>query len=241
MKICSKCKVEKDEKEYYSYYHSVRKKIYIRLVCLSCTRQQARENKSKIKKEKQTLEQVPQQEKIIQPVVQELQQEVLKGQRRCKDCNEIKNMNEFYVNRYQCIVCVREKEATYRRKESLERKMNNGGSERVKQTPGDYADIYQEQQVTEFLTALGWKLNSNGVWSKKGFKTKDKVWEKPIKKYKRIDKGNYKGSERSPVYLKRLELIKLREDGMTLSKIATIYGISPATTLRIIRDDYDKK
>ena len=241
MKICEKCKVEQDDKEYYSYYHSVRKKIYTRLICLSCTRQQARENKSKIKKEKQPLEQVPQQEKIIQPVVSESQQEVLKGQRRCKDCNEIKNMNEFYVNRYQCIVCVREKEATYRRKESLERKMNNGGSERVKQTPGDYADIYQEQQVTEFLTALGWKLNSNGVWSKKGFKTKDKVWEKPIKKYKRIDKGNYKGSERSPVYLKRLELIKLREDGMTLSKIATIYGISPATTLRIIRDDYDKK
>ena len=241
MKICEKCKVEQDDKEYYSYYHSVRKKIYTRLICLSCTRQQAIENKSKIKKEKQPLEQVPQQEKIIQPVVPESQQEVLKGQRRCKDCNEIKNMNEFYVNRYQCIVCVREKEATYRRKESLERKMNNGGSERVKQTPGDYADIYQEQQVTEFLTALGWKLNPNGVWSKKGFKTKDKVWEKPIKKYKRIDKGNYKGSERSPVYLKRLELIKLREDGMTLSKIATIYGISPATTLRIIRDDYDKK
>ena len=241
MKICSKCKVEKDEKEYYSYYHSVRKKIYIRLVCLSCTRQQARENKSKIKKEKQTLEQVPQQEKIIQPVVQESQQEVLKGQRRCKDCNEIKNMNEFYVNRYQCIVCVREKEATYRRKESLKRRMENGGSERIPQTPGVYADEYQEAQVSEFLKMLGWKLNPNGVWSKKGFKTKDKVWEKPIKKYKRIDKGNYKGSERSPVYLKRLELIKLREDGMTLSKIATIYGISPATVMRIIKDNYDKK
>ena len=241
MKICEKCKVEQDDKEYYSYYHSVRKKIYTRLVCLSCTRKQARENKSKIKEQEQTLEQVPQQEKIIQPVVPESQQEVLKGQRRCKDCNEIKNMNEFYVNRYQCIVCVREKEAIYRRKESLERKINNGGSERVKQTPGDYADIYQEQQVTEFLTALGWKLNPNGVWSKEGFKTKDKVWEKPIKKYKRVDNGNYKGSERSPVYLKRLELIKLREGGMTLSKIATIYGISTATALRIIRDDYDKK
>lgn len=241
MKICEKCKVEQGEKEYYSYYHSVRKKIYTRLICLSCTRKQARENKSKIKEQKQTLEQVPQQEKIIQPVVTESQQEVLKGQRRCKDCNEIKNMNEFYVNRFQCIACVREKEATYRRKESLERRINNGGSERVKQTPGDYADIYQEQQVTEFLTALGWKLNPNGVWSKKGFKTKDKVWEKPIKKFKRVISGNYTGSERSPVYKKRDELLKLRETGMTYIKIGDIYNISPATVMRIIKDNYDKK
>ena len=241
MKICSKCKVEKDEKEYYTYYHSGHKKIYTRLICLDCTRQQAREYKLKLRQQKKLLEQVPQQEKIIQPVVQESQQEVLKGQRRCKDCNEIKNMNEFYLNRNQCIVCVREKEATYRRKESLERKINNGGSERVKQTPGDYADVYQEQQVTEFLTALGWKLNPNGVWSKKGFKTKDKVWEKPIKKFKRVISGNYTGSERSPVYLKRNELLKLRETGMTYIKIGDIYGISPATVMRIIKDNYDKK
>jgi Fic family protein len=145
------------------------------------------------------------------------------------------------VNRHQCIICVREYELRVRTEKNTKYKMENGGSERVKQKPGDYTDIYQEAQVTEFLTLLGWKLNPNGVWSKKGFKTKDKVWEKPIKKYKRIDKGNYKGSERSPVYQKRDELIKLRETGMTLQKIGNIYGISQATTLRIIKDNYDKK
>jgi hypothetical protein len=149
-------------------------------------------------------------------------------------------MNEFYLNRNQCIVCVREKEATYRRKESLNRRINNGGSERVKQTPGDYADIYQEQQVTEFLTALGWKLYPNGVWSKKGFKDENKVWEKPLKKYKK-ENGNYHGSERSPIYEKRDELLKLRASGMTYMKIGNIYNISPATVMRIIRDLYDKK
>jgi hypothetical protein len=241
MKICEKCKVEQDDKEYYSYYHSVRKKIYTRLVCLSCTRQQARENKSKLRQQKQTLEQVPQQEKIIQPVVQESQQEVLEGQRRCKDCNEIKNMNEFYVNRFQCIVCVREKEATYRRKESLQRRMENGGSERIPQTPGVYADEYQEAQVSQFLKVLGWKLNPNGVWSKKGFKDENKKFLKPIKKYKKENNGNYKGSERSPIYLKRNELLELRETGMTYIKIGNIYGISPATVMRIIKDNYDKK
>jgi hypothetical protein len=240
MKICSKCKVEKDEKEYYTYYHSGHKKFYTRLICFTCMRKQSKEYKSKLRQQKKLLEQVPQQEKIIQPVVQESQQEVLKGQRRCKDCNEIKNMNEFYVNRFQCIVCVREKEATYRRKESLERKINNGGSERVKQTPGDYADIYQEQQVTEFLTLLGWELNPNCVRSKEGFKNKDKVWEKPLKKYKKIN-DNYQGSERSPVYLKRDELLELRKTGMTYMKIGNIYGISPATVMRIIKDLYDKK
>ena len=165
----------------------------------------------------------------------------MEEQRQCKNCNEIKNMNEFYVNRFQCIACVREKEATYRRKESLQRRMENGGSERIPQTPGVYADEYQEAQVSEFLTVLGWKLNPNGVWSKKGFKTKDKKWEIPIKKYKHPNLGNYKGSERSPVYLKRDELLKLRETGMTYIKIGNIYGISPATVMRIIKDNYDKK
>lgn len=241
MKICSKCKVDKDEKEYYTYYHSGHKKFYTRLICLDCTRQQAREYKLKLRQQKKLLIQVPQQEKIIQPVVPKLQQEVLKGQRRCTMCNEVKNITEYYKKRHQCIICVREYEATTRRKNSLKRTIENGGSERVPQQCGVFSDVYQQQQVSEFLTALGWKLNDNGVWSKKGFKTKDKVWEKPIKKYKRIISGNYGGSERSPVYQKRDELLKLRETGMTYIKIGDIYGISPATVMRIIKDNYDKK
>lgn len=241
MKICSKCKVDKDEKEYYTYYHSGHKKFYTRLICLDCTRQQAREYKLKLRQQKKLLIQVPQQEKIIQPVVPKLQQEVLKGQRRCTMCNEVKDITEYYQKRHQCIICVREYEATTRRKNSLKRTIENGGSERVPQQCGVFSDVYQQQQVSEFLTALGWKLNDNGVWSKKGFKTKDKVWEKPIKKYKRIISGNYGGSERSPVYQKRDELLKLRETGMTYIKIGDIYGISPATVMRIIKDNYDKK
>ena len=160
--------------------------------------------------------------------------------RICKNCYEVKDISQFYVNRFQCITCVREKEATYRRRESLERKMENGGSERVPQTPGVYADVYQEQQVTEFLTVLGWKLNDNGVWSKEGFKDENKNWEKPFRKYKKENNGNYKGSERSSVYLKRNELLELRETGMTYIKIGDIYGISPATVMRIIKDNYGK-
>jgi len=164
----------------------------------------------------------------------------MEEQRQCKNCNEIKNMNEFYVNRYQCITCVREKEAGYRRKESLNRKIENGGSERVPQKPGVYGDEYQQAQVSEFLILLGWKLNPNDVWSKEGFKDKNKKWEIPIKKYIKPNQ-NYKGSERSPVYLKRNELLELRETGMTYIKIGNIYGISPATVMRIIKDNYDKK
>jgi len=241
MKICSKCNVSQDEKEYYTYYHSTLKKLYTRHICFTCMRKQSKEYKSKLRQQKQILEQVPQQEKIIQPVVQELKQEVLEGQRRCTMCNEMKNITEYYVNRHQCIICVREYELRIRTEKNTKYKMENGGSERVKQKPGDYTDIYQEQQVTEFLTALGWKLNTNGVWSKEGFKNKDKVWEKPIKKYKHKHSPNHKGSERSSVYLKRDELIKLNNNGMTYMKIGNIYGISPATVMRIIKDNYDKK
>ena len=166
----------------------------------------------------------------------------MEEQRECKTCHEIKDVKiGYYINRNECISCVREKEATYRRKESLQYKIENGGSERVPQKPGVYADIYQQKQVTEFLTELGWKLNTNGVWSKEGFKNKDKVWEKPIKKYKHKHSPNHKGSERSSVYLKRDELIKLNNNGMTYMKIGNIYGISPATVMRIIKDNYDKK
>lgn len=147
----------------------------------------------------------------------------------------------YYAHRNECISCVNEKESIYRRKESLERRMNNGGSERVPQKVGVYADIYQEKQVTEFLIALGWKLNPNGVWSKKGFKDENKKWEKPLKKYKNPISLNHKGSERSQVYLKRNELLELRETGMTYVKIGNIYNISPATVMRILRDMYDKK
>jgi predicted transcriptional regulator len=204
-------------------------------------RKQSKEYKLKIKQQKQILEQVPQQEEIIQPVVQELEVEVLEGQRRCTNCGEVKDIKTgFYVKRHQCISCVREYELRVRTEINTKYKMENGGSERVPQKPGVYADEYQEAQVTEFLTLVGWKLNPNGVWSKKGFKTKDKVWEKPIKKFKRVGTKNQHGNERSAVYLKRLELIELRERGMTFQKIADIYDISPATVLRIIRDDYGK-
>ena len=166
----------------------------------------------------------------------------MEEQRECKTCNEIKDVKTgYYRNRNECIDCVREKEATYRRKASLQYKIENGGSERVKQTPGDYADIYQEKQVSEFLTELGWKLNPNGVWSKKGFKDENKKWEKPIKKYKHPNSSIHRGgSVRSSVYLKRDKLLELREKGFTYSKIGSIYGISPATVMRIIRADYNK-
>jgi hypothetical protein len=165
----------------------------------------------------------------------------MEEQRECKTCNEIKDVKTgYYPNRNECIDCVRQKESIYRRKASLQYKIENGGSERVPQTPGVYADKYQEQQVKEFLTAIGWKLNPNGVWSKKGFKDENKKFLKPIKKYKRPNPSHSNGSVRSPVYLKRLELVELREKGFTYNKIGDIYGISPATVLRIIRDDYTK-
>jgi hypothetical protein len=162
--------------------------------------------------------------------------------KKCSDCYEVKSLDNFYLNAYKnpmkkCKSCYN----NHYKKTCDDNNRERGGSERVPQTPGVYSDIYQEGQVTEFLTLLGWKLNPNGVWSKKGFKNKDKVWEKLIKKYKKPNNGNYNGSERSPIYLKRDELLELRKTGMTYMKIGNIYGISPATVMRIINDLYDKK
>jgi hypothetical protein len=230
MKVCNKCNINKEDKEYYTYYHSTKKKFYTRHICLDCCRLHARMYKQSNK------------EKIPQPVVPEVEPVILENQKRCTICKEIKDMTEYYPKRFQCITCVRNYENTTRRKRDEQHRMENGGSERIPQTPGVYADKYQKKQVSEFLIALGWKLNTNGVWSKKGFKNQNKVWSKPIKKYIHPNSSIHRGgSERSPVYLKRLELIKLREDGLTFQKIADIYNISPATALRIIKDKYEKK
>ena len=49
----------------------------------------------------------------------------MEEQRECKTCNEIKDVKTgYYPNRNECISCVSKKESVYRRKESLQRRIN---------------------------------------------------------------------------------------------------------------------
>ena len=101
MKLCSKCKIEKDDNQYQKYWHSTQNKFRIRGYCISCFYEQKRIYRESIKERK-----------LIQPVTPELESDIVN--RQCCDCNEVKELNEnnfrknagekrYYSNR--CIEC----------------------------------------------------------------------------------------------------------------------------------------
>ena len=236
MKICSKCNVEQDEKEYYTYYHSPHKKFYTRLICFTCIKKQGKDYRLKLKEQKQLLEQVPQQEKIIEPQVPESQQEVLEGQLRCTICNEIKGIKEYYPKRKQCIICVRKQENIYRREESLKIKIDNGGSERVPQTPGVYSDEYQEAQTKEFLTALGWIYDEDTkIWNKPGFKENGLfIIIKPKENKRKPGSGGVRKKRKSAVHNNVNEILKLLESGHSYNDVAEFYDCSITLIRKVV-------
>jgi hypothetical protein len=234
MRICTKCKVEQDDKEYYKYYHSRNKNFYTRWVCLTCTRKQARDYKSKIKKEKQILEQVPQEEKIIQPVVQELQP----GYKECSDCYEVKQLDNFYLNAYKnpmkkCKSCYNN---NYK-KNSDEYNKDRGGSERVMLKPNTYTDIWQKEHVFSVMNAFGWIFDEpTGIWNKPGFKENGVfIHITPTEKPKR--KSGVRGGGRkrkSGVYNNAEDIVKLIEKGHTYKDVGETYGCSTSLIRTVI-------
>lgn len=236
MKICNKCNVEQDEKEYYTYYHSLHKKFYTRLICFTCIKKQSKDYRLKLKEQKQLLEQIPQQEKIIQPQVLKSQPDVLEGQRRCYNCGEIKDIKEYYSKRKQCIICVRKQENIYRREESLKIKIDNGGSERIPQTPGLYADKYQEAQTREFLTLLGWIYDiDTKIWNKPGFKENGLfIIIKPKEKKRKPGSGGVRKKRKSVVHNNVNEILKLLELGHSYTEVAEFYDCSITLIRKVV-------
>lgn len=249
MKVCSKCKVEKNDSEYYTYYHSTLKKHYTRGVCQDCMKQQAKQVKLRIKERKQRLKDernkmidiLAEQNKVATIVPNAIVEDFSTNPdyRKCTMCNEYKLLNNFYQNKNtgyyhsRCIPCHREYSNGKLTDYYQNKYQTKGGSERVMKKAGQFADIYQEEQVHWLLNLIGWSMDGD-VWVKKGIKqvvdgkivwdkipTKEKVKKAPTTKRPKIEYHTEKIKE-------------LRSNGLTLLEIAQIIGCSKPTIRKIL-------
>ena len=230
MSICSKCEIDKEVDNFYTYFHSTRKKQYTRRICNDCFR------KGQKKQVNIKLIQLPQQETIVEPVVLELEP----GYKQCHTCNEVKPISEYYNSHYKnpirnCKTCYKK----YHRDKVEQQMEDKGGVDTYKSNPNEYTNETQREQVFMVMEVCGWTYNDNGVWSKPGIKTKDNVWEC----FEESTKLKRKGSPNSGRKIKKGvwncvdDIVKRIESGERYSDIADIYECSH-TTLRTIISNY---
>lgn len=224
MKICSKCKVERNDDEYYSYWHSTQQKYRTRLVCGVCTREQSRQYKLNRKNKSAAVEEVPTQ--------------------RCPQCKKDVPLTGYYkstINRKgsYCAACLRKNQ----NERNYKKVMSEGGSERIPTKPNIYVDEFQKAQTFMVLERLGWIFNEDtGIWSKEGVKTKDNVWLNiiPQPRTKRRPSGILT-KKKHGVHNYIPEIIKQKEQGLTYYELADIYCCSHTTIRMIVNRYYREK
>jgi len=164
--VCSKCGVDKEEKNYQKYFHSKQQKWRQRRECTECLYSQRKKN---------MLIQSVNKEIIVQPEVLKEEPKVSKTintkEKICLTCNETKSVDDFYTSRKTCKKCCLQKEYLYRTEKTYLNLDNNGGSLRVKTKPGEYHDEYQRYYTNELMIAMGWTYN----------KEKNLYWKLPFR------------------------------------------------------------
>ena len=81
MKVCNKCKIEREDNEFDKYWHSTRQQFYIRGICNPCMREGYRQYKFKIK-EQERLKDI----------------ENNPDYKQCTECMDYKLLGEFYLS-----------------------------------------------------------------------------------------------------------------------------------------------
>ena len=246
MIVCSKCKIEKDNKEYYTYYHSTQQTLRTRKVCQECCAKQKKNYKLRIRQEKLRMKEILTQPEKVAVIAPELQPDLFKDNplyKFCKNCNQYKLLTEYYpnkkINGYAtwCKICHNGHQHQKQREYYDNKFKNNGGSERILATPGKYVDIYQKEQAFWILELMGWKYNENGVWSKEGIKDKDKNWPN-------VNKAIKKPKDRKKQYplttLTCEAIIEYRKDNLTFDEIGKLYNVSGAA-IRIKLSKYERQ
>jgi hypothetical protein len=224
MKICSKCNVERNDDEYYSYWHSTQQKYRTRLVCGVCTREQSKQYKLNRKNKLLIVEEVPTQ--------------------HCPQCKKDIPLTGYYdsgkgIKGRYCSSCIRKNQND----RNYKRVMSEGGSERIPVKPNSYVDEFQKAQTFYVLEALGWEFNEDtGIWSKLNVKDKFGVWVNIIPQPKikwRPDGVIVRKKHGVHKYIN--EIVQHREQGATYPELAYIYCCSHTTIRKIINDYYREK
>ena len=224
MRICTKCKIERNDDEYYSYWHSTQQKYRTRLICNTCTRKQSKEYKLNRKNKNIMIEEVPTQ--------------------TCPQCKKDVPLTGYYESgrgikgRY-CSSCIRKNQND----KNYKKVMSNGGSERVPVKINTYCDEFSKAQTFYVLETLGWEFNEDtGIWSKLGVKDKFGNWVNIIPQKKRKSRpAGILTKKKHGVHNYIPQIIRQREEGMTYGDIADIYCCSHTTIRMIVSKYYNEK
>jgi hypothetical protein len=209
MTKCSKCGVEKDESNYYKYYHSTQQKWRVRKECNECHYKQRLKNKNP-----------------------DLYYQNNPDYKKCLVCKEWKTITQYYFQSItknkrfaECCDCNKEKNRVEREQYLIE----NGGSERVPQTPNIYTDEYQKHHTFSFLQLLGYTYNEEfGIWIKPGFK--ELIDGKIV--FPNIDMTVKKPKHKSKTYVSDetfKKIIEYKNAGWSIQKIEEKLNISDTT------------
>lgn len=225
MRRCSKCDLEKDDKQFYTYYHSTQKKYRTRKICNGCINKQKAEYKNRLK------EQTP------QPVVIEEPVEFIPpvDYQYCNDCEQWLPKTDFYPRlKIRCRVCECKKDSI----ERAEKRAEAGGSAKVPNKPNTYVDIHQKQQTFDFMKAIGYTFNEeNGIWYKLPWKDQDgnfpliEEYGRPSRKIIRR-KAHTKRKRSEISQEEKDEVIKLFMEGYSNKQIAKLTGQANGTIWR---------
>ena len=249
MKVCSKCNIDKEDKEFQKYWHSTQQKFRIRKECTLCHNTQHNERR-RLKRLESKLIQVSIKEEIVQPVQLESQPDLSNDNnyKQCRTCQEWKLKTEYHSysksgkkSFLDCKICLNAKEVVRSRKEREEFLKENGGSDLHKVNPGEWIDEYQKEATYNILKAIGWKLNKdNGIWWKDGIKTSDGVFIN-IKKRKRKKKlifDNYPELIRTEKKKEMFdEMVTMRNEGLSYTEIGDKIGVSSTTVFKWLNNE----
>lgn len=237
--ICTKCSVDKPLDQYETYFHRPQNKLRTRKYCRDCFKEQKKLYRESIKMKE-----------IVQPVVPELEIEVVNplstnpNYKLCRTCQEYIHIDDYYhhgeskkTTYLDCRKCCNKREADKRRKERQEAIENGGGSEMVSSKPNTYKDIYQKEQTFMVMEVLGYTYQ-DGVWLKPGTKEliNGKLVFPKLRKYKHKTNGNIDYND---------ELWDLIwndfNDGISQRQISIKYGYSTTTICQYIKRKKDER
>lgn len=235
MRLCSKCKIDKEDASFSTYYHSTQKKERTRNVCISCFNEQKRLYRQSIKNKKITQPEVLKEEmeplQVILPITEPtIIVKPREGYKICNKCRIDKPVEDYYGKFGHCRSCDLEMERT----RNLQRKIDNGGSLKVGVKPNVYFDKYQKENTFSLLERMGWEFNEeNNIWWKDGIKDKNGVF---------INITSYRGKKLKTYTIDEIKELKdMRDKGMTFQQIQSSKRISPATLIKLLKRLEDEK
>lgn len=226
MKICSNCKLEKPDDKFYTYWHSTQKKYRTRRICTDCTDEQKRQYRLK-KKQEILLELSPQ---VISQKYKDNPEYKL-----CSVCNIYKERKtEFYSSKqtgytnHLCKLCHNLKSRQRSREYFEQKRINNGGSEKVKTRPNQYMDEYQKEQTFWIMKLMGWTFDEETkIWWKDGIKDKNNNWNK-IKPKQKAQKPPRKIIDVN-------KIIELKSRGFSNTEISNMLNYTQMTIRKYLR------